>query len=485
MEVIRKKICIDKSRLHVKCGLPFYKYNTSDSSLNTYDGGNGTYGNFVADIKEDCQLYSAITSTTSTLVTDGVIRGNNLFHRYVVLLEMMRKGLHLKNIATTNSCSGTGYTTTYTSNFDYTGTTLDFFNECAVSKMFDSNGNSLFNEISYGRYTTNSVAEKYVTVLYDYDEFIRLGGLNLIKIISEIVDNGSGCTATTISSSVPYISIPLLLTVDEEDLGVMTPYQDEENDFSYSGGSLEPIYSATTIEVESKLETLKSRNNDITDNGEILPGCISDSDRLALINGTTHSITLELPYTVGTVLHKDTTSDKFTGDYIISIAEESNRIVFEYVIGGEFEDETFTTRKANTGIHYSESYPYVRGLSGETDSGDTLYGVSGVSYTYNKIDFNNKTKTVHSDDFNLDRDTVIGEITAMTFQDVWESGDTVLNTPLIKEDYMMSMSMDSTIDVDVTIDRGNATAFEKHLILGECNSFEDLQNYRNNFYNLE
>ena len=37
---------------------------------------------------------------------------------------------------------------------------------------------------------------------------------------------------------------------------------------------------------------------------------------------------------------------------------------------------------------------------------------------------------------------------------------------------------------NVIIDRGNAAAFEKHFKLSECNTFEDLKNYGNNFYNL-
>jgi hypothetical protein len=45
----------------------------------------------------------------------------------------------------------------------------------------------------------------------------------------------------------------------------------------------------------------------------------------------------------------------------------------------------------------------------------------------------------------------------------------------------------SYVDVDlpnVTINRGNYTAMERHYILGEINSFDDLEKYRNNLFKL-
>jgi hypothetical protein len=55
---------------------------------------------------------------------------------------------------------------------------------------------------------------------------------------------------------------------------------------------------------------------------------------------------------------------------------------------------------------------------------------------------------------------------------------------VFKEDYLMGINGDIKMDIDVEIDRGNAAAFERHLKLSECNSFEDLYNYGNNYYNL-
>ena len=100
-------------------------------------------------------------------------------------------------------------------------------------------------------------------------------------------------------------------------------------------------------------------------------------------------------------------------------------------------------------------------------------------------DFNHATKEVHSQDLNLNRNAVISSINDLPLGDVWKKSEDILNTPLIKEEYLNSGSLDSNVSVDVTINRGNATAFEKHLVLGECNTFDDILNYKNNFYGLE
>jgi hypothetical protein len=45
----------------------------------------------------------------------------------------------------------------------------------------------------------------------------------------------------------------------------------------------------------------------------------------------------------------------------------------------------------------------------------------------------------------------------------------------------------SYVDVDlpkITIDRGNYAAMERHYVLGEINSFDDLEKYRNNLFKL-
>lgn len=189
-----------------------------------------------------------------------------------------------------------------------------------------------------------------------------------------------------------------------------------------------------------------------------------------------------VPYIVGEVVNKSFNEfdSAYTGDYVISMEENDDEITFEYVVGAHF-DSGYTTPVSDTGIYYKETYPYYTSISATT----TLDKVKDTIYWYNEIDFNSESKVVYSEDLNLTRTAVTTTVGSIQLGDVWKCDDgSVINTPLIKEEYLMSVSMDAVTDIDVAIDRGNATAFERHLILSECNTFEDIENYRNNFYNL-
>ena len=39
-------------------------------------------------------------------------------------------------------------------------------------------------------------------------------------------------------------------------------------------------------------------------------------------------------------------------------------------------------------------------------------------------------------------------------------------------------------DIDVRMDRGMAASFERHNALGEINTMQDLEHYRNNFFDI-
>lgn len=189
-----------------------------------------------------------------------------------------------------------------------------------------------------------------------------------------------------------------------------------------------------------------------------------------------------VPYIVGEVVNKSFNEfdSAYTGDYVISMEESDDEITFEYVVGAHF-DSGYTTPVSDTGIYYKETYPYYTSISATT----TLDKVKDTIYWYNEIDFNSESKVVYSEDLNLTRTAVTTTVGSIQLGDVWKCEDgSVINTPLIKEEYLMSASMDAVTDIDVAIDRGNATAFERHLILSECNTFEDIENYRGNFFNL-
>lgn len=129
------------------------------------------------------------------------------------------------------------------------------------------------------------------------------------------------------------------------------------------------------------------------------------------------------------------------------------------------------------GIKYVETYPLKEVRKPYTISGKTVY------VTYKEIDFNNKLVTIYNKDFGLSRQGNTAEIVGLPTGEIWNK-DEATSSPVIKKEYLNHISEEPIIGVDVMFDRGNATAFENHFKLGECNTYEDIENYGNNYFNL-
>ena len=184
----------------------------------------------------------------------------------------------------------------------------------------------------------------------------------------------------------------------------------------------------------------------------------------------------------GYVLNKFEEDDKTYGDFILSMTTggDPTMIEFVYVIGGEYiVNGNSYTYIDNTGIKYKELYPYSACTSGTTSLDD----YDGVKIFYENIDYEFMEQTIYNSDLMLERSGNTTNIISYTAGDIWTSA-TSINAPVFKEDYLVGFNEDINISVDVEINRGNAAAFEKHLKLSECNSFSDLENYGNNYYNL-
>ena len=129
------------------------------------------------------------------------------------------------------------------------------------------------------------------------------------------------------------------------------------------------------------------------------------------------------------------------------------------------------------GIKYVETYP----LKTVTKT----FKIKGqeVPVTYKEIDFNNKLVTIYNKDFGLSREGNWAEIQGLPTGEIWNK-DEAISSPVIKKEYLNHISEEPIIGVDVMFDRGNATAFENHFKLSECNTYEDIENYGNNYFNL-
>ena len=114
-----------------------------------------------------------------------------------------------------------------------------------------------------------------------------------------------------------------------------------------------------------------------------------------------------------------------------------------------------------------------------------LDGVDNVPVWSEYVDFDADAKEFYSPRYNLYRTGNTADIITATTGEFWNE-DWAYDAYLAKEDYLINFSNPPKVDVNVTIDRGGVSAFEKHYKLSECNTMQDLERYNNGeFFNTE
>lgn len=357
-------------------------------------------------------------------------------------------------------------------------------------------------------------------------------------------------------STIPYITVPVLLSQSIQDMGVMTDYGDEETAPAFSG-NLATRRIETNFKAESRLQEFIT-GKVITDaKGEKLPGSLfvhsvspvhsgstqdffyeydgekwmamEDDAAIAFMagnyetynileeikvpetgkkcailygdvppEGTNRVLTtkLHMPYVEMKPINITSLSDSvkigsFITDITSAATEEGETIEFTYVIDALYTAGTegeIVEYDENTGTVYNEKYPYYPD-SATTASLDIISGnktmTLEVAIPGDIIDYKRNTQTVYDDTLgeHITRDAVISDIKEYTAMAIWNSG-TAVTTAVFKEDYLMGITDGVIADVDVEINRGVAAAYENHFALGECNTMEDLVNYRNNLFKI-
>jgi hypothetical protein len=129
---------------------------------------------------------------------------------------------------------------------------------------------------------------------------------------------------------------------------------------------------------------------------------------------------------------------------------------------------------SESGVTHTEIYSFKKKIV----SGLTVDGSPNREFDYIDIDYT-KTYVKDGDKFTTDYDVK----SQITYPISRESNDPSQNIPVFSDESLLGISS-FNVDVDVQIDRGGASAFERHHILSEINTFEDLLNYKNNMFNL-
>ena len=278
---------------------------------------------------------------------------------------------------------------------------------------------------------------------------------------------------------------------------------------------------------ESKLNYFIPQRKTYDVNGNIVPFIVDKNDIVYLfykygytnyieINGITYVDMLKSVY-----LYYDDKWNEITavtndndqtvnGMYKINnnISNNPTFIKFVYIINAQLNDEQI---KDSTGVEYEEIRRcYV-------DKG--TYNINGVNNEYNYLNVSELSTYSEENKLQISYAKIINTSTNDHFvswdnEAQYERGDIVYDyltntyykcisettttssvdnenawealsfSNLIVDDRIFGTSY---VDVDlpkISIDRGNYTAMERHYVLGEINSFDDLEKYRNNMFKL-
>lgn len=406
-----------------------------------------------------------------------------------------------------------------------------------------------------------------------------MGGKDMLEFLKSSEASGKCKEYSNIISEltygIPYIEVPLLLTQNFTDVGVLTnvdgvEYKENDPDRPHNrivmGQTREQYptteeydenpsgYTRKPIVVESLLKTLRSSKKFIDDMDNVLPGqfqyfaddksgkmfvasksgeewTINETASTGLLNGDGLSSedTVNKQYyrsvttkesakriaevfeeetgSAGTFYFKakyDNSSDKpmtipyvsgntanlycdengtCRGDILLSAITDAEQNIFEaiYAIGAILScDENGTCQYNSGGDIYYEKYAYDQNHLDYV----ALDGVDNVPVWSQYIDFEGSAKQFYSPSLNLYRTGNTANIIEMTTGDIWNSGYS-FDAHLTKEEYLTNFSSPPKVDIDVTIDRGGTSAFENHYKLAECNTIQDLEDYGNNFFNIQ
>ena len=495
METIRKKVNLNDAIIRLSgCTVPYI--GVSDDSLG--------------------KIYCDISGST-------YVRMKTVARIYNRILNIIREGVKLNRKSNLSSCAETGSESKYVLAEDFnimSGMTCPNPMPYYTVYGFDS-----FDRVSDTEYETHlpDVTAQTVVLIDNYEDFETLGGINrLTKCYKYLF-----CRETNGGTYVtPYIEIPLVLNQDIADLGHMTDYQDEWNEFPNKDGI--SIYSGDTYTytTDSKLQFLRSKKLYTDDDGNLLPGLFEEEGKLwkytydgekwshsnqearfanktcgdGLSNGECVNVNIYRTVSIDAIVQAMLSGASTDGSYYFYVKYKNDKetpmkIPFTVgVVDGSgisnisYDSDFVTFEYSYNYIKYKETYKYNTGQTMEI----VLDGYENITIYYNEIDYDFTEQTIYNKHYGLYREGNLADIVQYREGHVWcddksngyvASAETI-NAPIFKEEYLLGISSTFKADVNVTINRGNAAAFERHFKLSECNSMEDLENSGNNIFNL-
>ena len=258
--------------------------------------------------------------------------------------------------------------------------------------------------------------------------------------------------------------------------------------FAYAGKTSDDVYynsqaiKIDNVTVASNIGSLRRKERTYDDEGNLCPFIITSAGTTDIcftpdekINYYKVSDYVEIYDCIDSIAYLDN-----EGNAVTKESESLSSVKFNYTLGKRVEVSRGSY--VTGGITYEETYP----CRWETYEGE-VDGRSGIRYLF--VDFDSLATTIYNQDYNLSRKGNITNVKGLYPYEVWnaedEDGTLATTTAGFKREYLDRVSESPDIKVDVTVARGNATAFEKHLKLGEVSTFNDLIKYGNNYFGLE
>ena len=491
METIRKKVNLNDAIIRLSgCTVPYI--GVSDDSLG--------------------KIYCDISGST-------YVRTKTVARTYNRILNIIRESGKLNRKSNLSICSGTGIESKY-----------------VLAEEFDINRITC-EGIAYGIHSINSFDKINETEYETHIPLIQEGSIVLIDVEDEdsakeikekllycyrILFCGEKYGGTYVT---PYIEMPLALNQDIADLGHMTDYQDEWNEFPNKDGI--SIYSGDTYTytTDSKLQFLRSKKLYTDDDGNLLPGLFEEEGKLwkytydgkkwshsnqseefsgktcgdGLSNGECVNVNIYRTVSTDAIVQAMLSGASTDGSYYFYVKYKNDKetpMTIPFTVGVvdgngisniSYDSDFVTFEYSYNDIQYKETYKYNTGQTMEI----VLDGYENITIYYNEIDYDFTKQTIYNKHYGLYREGNLADIVQYREGHVlcddksngYVASAETINAPIFKEEYLLGISSTFKADVNVTINRGNAAAFERHFKLSECNTMEDLQNSGNNIFN--
>lgn len=200
---------------------------------------------------------------------------------------------------------------------------------------------------------------------------------------------------------------------------------------------------------------------------------------------------LKIPYIKDEVhnFYEDENGDCY-GDYVTGIQKSDDQITITYNIGGKCNSNGTPNKGENSGVILQDTYDYTANHSYNCSFEDYPTTINGEY-----IDFDKSAITATSDDLSTKVVDEKGNVTyaskerkcnqakLLGFRSM-DALNGLLPKVRFKQDIADGLNFPVESEVDIEINRGAASAFENYFKLAECNTFQDLENYQNNWFNL-